>query len=130
MQVPSKGVIALPPTTIEIVDLNSDIKDHLRDVEIGLFEQQEGQAVEQSQLLDDELPHNTFASYARKYQPNSEIRTHTPPKLPIKLVQVCRAAARVPAAEGHSQALPPPRLAPSLDRQTCSECCTLPRLEH
>lgn len=56
MQVPSKGVIALPPTTIEIVDLNSDIKDHLRDVEIGLFEQQEGQAVEQSQLLDDELP--------------------------------------------------------------------------
>lgn len=89
MQAPTNAVIALPPTTMEIVDLNSDIKDHLRDVKIGLQEQQAGQGIEHIGLFDDEDLHATFVSYARKYQPNSEIRTHTPPKLPIKMVQVC-----------------------------------------
>lgn len=88
LQAPSNAVIALPPTTMEIVDFNSDIKDHIRDVSEGLQEQQEGQAVEHISLLDDEDPHATFMSFTRKYQPNSEIRTHTPPKLPIKIVQV------------------------------------------
>lgn len=100
MQTSTKGVIALPPTTIEIVDLNSDIDDHLRDVEVGLMEQQEGHAIDHTTLFDDESPHATFASYARKYQPNSEIRTHTPPKLPIKLVQVSCSTTALAAAAG------------------------------
>jgi hypothetical protein len=73
---------------MEIVDLQSDIEDHLQEVQRGLYEQEHGHAIEHVGLFDDEDPHATFVSYARKYQPNSEIRTHTPPKLPSKAVQV------------------------------------------
>jgi hypothetical protein len=88
MQAASNAVIALPPTTMEIVDLNSDIADHMREVQHRFLEQQDGQAIGHMGLLDDEDPHATFFSFARKYQPNSEIRTHTPPKLPCTVVQV------------------------------------------
>lgn len=88
IQSPSRTVIALPPTTFEVVDFNSDIEDHLREVALGRLEQQQGQALESTALLDDMDPHATFVSYARKYKPNSDIRTHTPAKLPSKMMQV------------------------------------------
>lgn len=88
MQAPSNVVIALPPTSMEIVDLNSDIEDHLKDVHFGLVEQQQGQGIERVHLFDDLDPHATFVSYNRKYQPNNELRTHTPAKMPLNAVQV------------------------------------------
>jgi hypothetical protein len=97
IQSPSHTVIALPPTTMEVVDMNSDIEDHLREVALGREEQAQGQAIETTALFDDMDPHATFVSYARKYKPNSEIRTHTPGKLPSKIVQVCARAWPQPA---------------------------------
>ena len=95
IQSPDGCVVALPPTTLEIVNLNSDIEDHLREVEMGQMEQEIGQAIEQVPLYDDMDPDSTFFSYSRKYQPNEEVRTHTPPKLESKMVQVCTTAAEV-----------------------------------
>lgn len=88
LQSPDGCVVALPPSTIEVVNLNSDIEDHLREVEVGQFEQEVGQAVDQVPLYDDMDPDATFFSYGRKYQPNEEVRTHTPPKLESRMVQV------------------------------------------
>ena len=88
IQSPEGCVIALPPSTVEVVDFNSDIQDHLNEVDVGLLEQEIGQAVEQVPLFDDMNPSTTFFSYGRKYRPNEEVRTHTPPKLEAKMVQV------------------------------------------
>eukprot|EP00892_Ulva_mutabilis_P002530 jgi/Ulvmu1/12278/UM087_0012.1 len=93
VQSPEGCVVALAPTTLEVVDLNSDIEDHLNEVEVGQLEQQIGQAVETVSLFEDMDSRTTFFSYGRKYSPNEEIRTHTPPKLEARMVQAIRRSA-------------------------------------
>ena len=86
IQSPEGCVVALPPSTVEVVKLNSDTEDHLN--EVSLLEQPTGQAVEQVPLFDEMNPSTSFFSYGRKYSPDEEVRTHTAPKLEAKRVLV------------------------------------------
>jgi hypothetical protein len=91
LQTASGDVVSLPPTTLEVVDYVDDIEDSERTLAIRTAQQQMGY-FESPSLWDDESAATVFTSN-RKFSPNSEVRSHTPPKLPSRMVQVGSTAA-------------------------------------
>lgn len=93
------GPLALPPTTVELVDLEADIAASQRELLFAEHDRNTEHHTQYATLWDDEET-DAMLTYERRHLPNEQLRLHTPALLPAAATQVRRRprpALRLPA---------------------------------